>query len=331
MFGRPWVRVGVVCGVAVAVGLGVWLAVRNGDTSRSSSAPSQASSSTADVSARSLRALGAQLGRPVYWAGPERGVTYEFTETADRRVYVRYLPAGIAAGSPRSFLTVGTYPVAHAFAVTSAAARRAGSVRLPVGGGGVAFYSASRPTNVYVAFPGSPAQIEIFDPAAAALHKLVAAGSISPVSASSASVSAVVTKPVLTTPAALTRLSATLGRPIFWLGPISGSRVELSRSPDGRVYVRYLPTSVRVGSARPYLTVGTYPVANGLAVTTAASKKAGAVGIPLANGAVAFYQRTRPTNVYVAFPGMAEQVEVFDPSARQARSIVAAQRVKPVS
>ena len=91
MFSRPWARVAVVCAVAVAAGLGVWLAVRNGDTS----GPSKASGSSADVSAESLLGLVRQLGRPVYWAGPERGVTYEFTETADRRVYVRYLPAGV--------------------------------------------------------------------------------------------------------------------------------------------------------------------------------------------------------------------------------------------
>ena len=215
--------------------------------------------------------------------------------------------------------------------MTSAAARQPGSVKLPVGGGGVAFYSASRPTNVYVAFPGAAAQIEIFDPAAAALHKLVAAGSIRPLSSSSSNVSAVVTKPVLTTPAALTRLSATLGHPVFWVGRISGSRVELSRAPDGRVYVRYLPAGVRAGSPKQYLTVGTYPLANGLAVTTAASKQAGAVAIPLGNGAVAFYERTRPSNVYVAFPGVAEQIEVFDPSAEHARALVAANRVKPAS
>jgi hypothetical protein len=200
-----------------------------------------------------------------------------------------------------------------------------------VGGGGIAFYSASRPTNVYVAFPGSAAQIEVFDPAADALHKLVAAGSIRRVSASSGHVSVVVTKPILTTPAALKKLSATLGRPIFWLGPVSGSTLELSRSPDGRVYVRYLPAGVRAGSTTPYLTVATYPVANGLAVTTAASKKAGAVGIPLANGAVAFYQRTRPTNVYLAFPGVGEQIEVFDPSTGRARAFVATHQLKPAS
>ena len=158
--------------------------MHNGDTSGSSTrSSSTAPSSTADVSARSLRVLGAQLGRPIYWAGPRNGVTYEFTETADKRTYVRYLPVGVSAGSPKSFLTVATYPVGNAFAVTSAAARRTGSVRLPVGGGGVAFYSASRPTNVYVAFPGSNVQLEIFDPASAALHKLVAAGSIRKVSA----------------------------------------------------------------------------------------------------------------------------------------------------
>jgi hypothetical protein len=277
-----------------------------------------------------LRVLGAQLGRPIYWAGPRNGVTYEFTETADKRTYVRYLPAGVSAGSPKSFLTVATYPVGNAFAVTSTAARRTGSVRLPVGGGGVACYSASRPTNVYVAFPGSNVQLEIFDPASAALHKLVAAGSIRKVSAE-ANVATVETKAGVTSPAGLKKRSAKSGHPIFWVGPVSGSRLELSRSPDGRVYVRYLPAGARVGSPKPYLTVGTYPLANGLAVTTAASKKAGAVALPLGNGAVAFYQRTRPTNVYVAFPGVADQVEVFDPSAQQARPIVAEHAVQPVS
>jgi hypothetical protein len=325
MFKSPWVRVGAVIVVAAAVGLGLWVTLPPG-----SSAPLRASSSTTDVSARSLLALSTALSQPVYWAGQEHGVTYEFTETADQRTYVRYLPVGVAAGSPKQFLTVGTYPIANAFSVTRAAARQPGAVRLHVAGGGIAFYSRSRPTNVYVAFPGSGTQIEIFDPAAAALHRLVVAGRIRPVSGSASNATAVATKPIASSPAALKKLSSVLGHPIFWLGPIAGTRLELSHSPDGRVYVRYLPAGVRPGSSNPYLTVATYPLANAFAVTKAAAQKAGAVSVDVGAGGVAFFRPTHPMNVYVAFPRADQQIEVFDPSAGRARALVAANRTTPV-
>jgi hypothetical protein len=40
-------------------------------------------------------------------------------------------------------------------------------------------------------------------------------------------------------------------------------------------------------------------------------------------GAIAFYERSHPTNVYIAFPRVSEQIEVFDPVAGSARSLVA--------
>ena len=40
--------------------------------------------------------------------------------------------------------------------------------------------------------------------------------------------------------------------------------------------------------------------------------------------------RTRPTSVYLAYPGSRVQVEVFDPSAREARRLVASGQVQPV-
>ena len=43
--------------------------------------------------------------------------------------------------------------------------------------------------------------------------------------------------------------------------------------------------------------------------------------------AVAFYASSRPTNVYVAFPDVDYQVEVYDPQALKARSRVASGRV----
>jgi hypothetical protein len=182
-----------------------------------------------------------------------------------------------------------------------------------------------------MAFPGSNVQVEVYDPAAAPLHDLVAAGRIQPVGASSPRAAPIRTRPVITSEAALEKLSTTLGRSIYWLGPIAGSTYELTRAPDGRVYVRYLPPGVRAGAQKPYLTVATYPVENGLDVTRAAAKTAGVVRIALPGGAVAFFTRAHPTSVYVAFPGANEQVEVFDPSVRRAHELVASHRVRPVS
>ncbi len=55
------------------------------------------------------------------------------------------------------------------------------SVRVAVGNGGVAFYARARPTNVYLAYPGRNIQVEVYDPAAGAARRLVAANHIVPV------------------------------------------------------------------------------------------------------------------------------------------------------
>src|SRR5262249_11708237 len=158
---------------------------------------------------RNLHALAAALDRPIYWVGPRKGVTYEFTETADNRIYVRYLPKGVDAGSHKPFLTVASYPVVNAFALTRRAAGRPGTVKLPVDGGGIAFSSASRPTNAYVAFPGTNLQIEIFDPSGQLTRKLVANGRVQRITASSSG-TALQNSPRVTTPAELRTLSGSL-------------------------------------------------------------------------------------------------------------------------
>ena len=326
IFGRPRGQVVIVVVVAAAIGVGVWwFAVRS-----SGSPPNaQASSSSTDVSARSLQALVAALGRPVFWAGPKHGVTYEFTETSDKRVYVRYLPTGVAAGSAKPFLTVASYPVANAFAVTSSAAGQPDAVKLGAGTG-VAFYNKARPTNVYMAFPGTNVQLEVYDPSAQSLRKLIAAGSIRRIAATVGG-HVVTTHAAITSKAALAKLSKQLGRPVYWLGSIAGTKLELTKTPDGRVYVRYIPAGVPAGATSPYLTVATYPVANGLAATGAEAGRADAVKISLPNGAIAFFSKARPTNVYIAYPGAAEQIEVYDPSAARVHALVASGKITPAS
>jgi hypothetical protein len=316
-------RVGVVVAVAVAVGVAVWFVGRRDIRGQSGQ---QASSDTAALGARGLEALASSLGRTVYWVGPRRRIAYEFTDTADRRVYVRYLPSGVAAGTPNPYLTVASYPLAGAYAVTRAAATQRGIVRLPVGGHGVAFYARARPTNAYIAFPGTDVQVEVYNPIGG-LRDIVS--EVRPVSGRAAAQATVIrSRPVRASASALRALASTRGKPIYWLGAEPGRTMELSRSPDGRVYLRYLPVAVPPGAQAPYLTVATYPLANAIAVTRAAVAKPGTVLIPLAGGAVAFYAKSRPTNVYLAFPGLDEQVELFDPSATVAHALVA--KVAPV-
>jgi hypothetical protein len=135
---------------------------------------------------------------------------------------------------------------------------------------------------------------------------------------------------VKTTPAGLKRLAAQLGHPIYWLGARAGTTLELTRSPDGRVYLRYLRRGAPLGSNRAFLSIATYPVVRAAAATKAQARKDGAVRINLPGGAAAFYSRARPTNVYVAFPGTNAQVEVYDPTGRVAQRLVAAGKVTPV-
>jgi hypothetical protein len=127
-----------------------------------------------------LAGLSRTLGHPVYWVGPRESRTLEVTESPTGNVVVRYLPVGARVGDPRPALSVATYPIDDAYSVTRDAAGSPGAVRVAIGGGGVAFYSPSAPTSVFLAYPGSRVQIEVFDPSPGRARALVASGAVRP-------------------------------------------------------------------------------------------------------------------------------------------------------
>src|SRR5829696_3887581 len=119
--------------------------------------------------------------------------------------------------------------------------------------------------------------------------------------------------------------------PVFWAGERPGMRYELSQTPSGRIYIRYLPRGVEAGDPQArYLTVGTYPVEDAIAATRRSGETKGAVVRELEGGAVAVYNESAPTSVFVAFRGIARQVEVFDPSPEVARGLVDSGRIIPI-
>jgi hypothetical protein len=130
-----------------------------------------------------LRSLSADLGHPIYWLGEESGHIYELTQLKDGRIFIRYLPHGVPIGSTQAIYTiVGTYPVRNAYNVLKKLAKKPGELSFAAPHNGLAVFSTSRPTNVYLAYPGSNLQIEVFDPSSQHARNLIMTGQVVPVS-----------------------------------------------------------------------------------------------------------------------------------------------------
>jgi hypothetical protein len=317
---RPRVRLGAVVVLAALAALVIWLLVSSGGSKHST----QSRTSPVAMSPRGLSKLARSLGQPIYWLGRQSGTTYELTRTTDR-IYLRYLPAGVKVGDPRPFLTVGTYPMRNAFGVIDSGSRQRGAVRLRLADGGVGIYRPKHPHNVYLAYPGSDYQIEVYAPRTGLARRLVTTRGVQAIGGRFTSSSA-----VAVSVNRLKALATSLGQPIYWAGSRPGITYEFTRTADGKIYIRYLPAGVPAGASTPYLTVGTYPLRRAFRVTREAGSGAKSVKIAIGGGAIAVYSRGHSKNVYVAYPGSNFQIEVFDPKAGVARRLVTSQSIAPV-
>ena len=307
----------------VVVGIVVWLLVRGGGE--------QSSTRRAPAAAASIRALNvfaSSVGHPIYWAGAQPRFTYELSRTKDGRIYIRYLPPGVKLGDPKpSYLSVGTYPQRGAFATLQATARKQGVRMIHLAGGGLAFQDKQRPTSVYLAYPRTDYQIEVYDPSPTRARAFVSSGQIKPVGAPPRTPAGAKAASIHE----LKSLAVTLGHPIYWAGEEPGTTYELTRTTAGSVYVRYLPPNVAVGDRRPnYLTVGTYPQRGALGVLKATAARRGVKTISVENGGLALVDKKHPTSAYVAYPDLDVQIEVYDPTAGRARQLVSSGQIAPI-
>lgn len=111
--------------------------------------------------------------------------------------------------------------------------------------------------------------------------------------------------------------------PIYWAGEQEGAELELSQPGGGRTYVRYLTDGAEAGDPRPeFLTVGTYETANAVGALKRQSKEANGVLAKAPGGATVYFDRNQPRSVYLAYPGVEVQIEVFDPDFARALQLV---------
>jgi hypothetical protein len=319
----PVVRIGSAIALLLAIGVFVWLVVRDGEGESSSLRRAPASA----ASIRVLNEFASSIGHPVYWAGSQPRFTYELSRTKDGRIYVRYLPPGVKLGNAKPYLTVGTYPQRKAFATLRATAKKQQARTIRLAGGGLAFQDKNRPTSVYLAYPRSDYQIEVFDPSPARARSLVASGQIKAVGAPPRTPAGSRAASVQE----LKSLAVRLGHPIYWAGEGPDMSYELTRTRDGSVYLRYLPPGVGVGDRRPnYLTIGTYPQKGAFEILKATAAKNRVKTLRVENGGLAFVDRKHPTSAYVAYPAVDFQIEVYDPAPGQARQLVTSGQIAPI-
>jgi hypothetical protein len=129
--------------------------------------------------------------------------------------------------------------------------------------------------------------------------------------------------PALVSQTQLEELASSSAQPIYWAGPRKGFSYELTRTADGRTYVRYLPHGVVAGDRRAeFLVVGTYERSHAFSDLSRAGTRSGAGSVKLARGGVLVLTERRPHSAYFSYPGASNQVEVFAPSDATARALV---------
>jgi hypothetical protein len=120
-------------------------------------------------------------------------------------------------------------------------------------------------------------------------------------------------------------------RPVYWAGPRAGVRYELTLTPTGRAFVRYLPPGVEAGDPRPdFLTVATYPLADALSAVRRAASRPGMRSERLPGGGLVVTARGGSTSAFFAEPDANAQVEVYAPTPGEALGLVLGDVIKPV-
>jgi len=178
---RKMLRVGVIA-LAVVVALIAWLATRGGDDDSSEPATAEAAAPRI-VTVDEMREAAANLGQPIYWAGPVKGKELELKELGEGGgVQVLYQPEGTAAGEGAAkVLTVGSYPLPDPAEALEGFAKRPGAIVTQASDGSEVVSSKESPTSVYFTSPDNSVQVEVYDPSSQRAMSLATSGKVEPV------------------------------------------------------------------------------------------------------------------------------------------------------
>lgn len=121
------------------------------------------------------------------------------------------------------------------------------------------------------------------------------------------------------------------GTPVYWAGEQADTELELSEPEEGRTYIRYLTGDAEAGDPRPnFFTVGTYANEDPVATLKRQGEESGGVLGKAPGNATVYFDRNDPSSIYLAYPGVEAQIEVFDPDFKRALQLVNSGQIIPV-
>jgi hypothetical protein len=139
-------------------------------------------------------------------------------------------------------------------------------------------------------------------------------------------------KPVILSEGGLKALSGTIGQPIYWAGERPGTHLEVTQQKNGNVLVRYLPTDVDAGEpAQKWLTIGTYPFSDAYGGLQVVAKRPGAQTAETPSGGLVVTNESTPTSVYVAYPDVDFEIEIYSPNPDEALSVAKSDALQPIA
>ena len=174
---EPRQRLIVVLGLALLIALVAWV-LSGGSGTDELAAPVESTNQSASaaptvnwiaipasiVTKDELIAATKNLGVAIYWNGETEDTNIELTVLSEGKVFVRYLPKDIEAGSSEAFFTVATYYDPSALAKVQSLGATAGAKLVNYQGGAVGASASESDSNIYFAFDGNPALYNIYSP-----------------------------------------------------------------------------------------------------------------------------------------------------------------------
>jgi hypothetical protein len=105
----------------------------------------------------------------------------------------------------------------------------------------------------------------------------------------------------------------------YWTGPLKDATYSINSATAGQVFIRYIPKGEECGStAASFRVIATYAEADAFSATQQAGNQAEGVSLANTDGSVVYFNKNAPSNVYVAYPGIDYQIEIYDPNPKTA-------------
>lgn len=119
---------------------------------------------------------------------------------------------------------------------------------------------------------------------------------------------------------------------VYWAGEEAGFTYVLRTEANGQASVRYIPEGGDANAAGAvYRVLGSYPIKGAFEVTKKAANTPDSVLLTNSDGSVVVYDKRKTTNVYIAFPDVDVQVEIFDPTPGKALELATSGRIVKVA